>query len=163
MVSHTFHFLAAAFGLIGLLGFSHRQFTVARPFERAGFILAFIGTMLFAGTGMFTAFLWPLIARTAPHMVELSGPFFTPPHPMVVITTLTYSIGHMLFGVALSRAGVIAAWGAVALVLGGAMMLAPPAPLSPLPWIVFSLSGVVFGTGLAALGLAGRADLTSAS
>ena len=163
MVSHTFHFLAATFGLIGLLGLAYRQFTVARPLERAAFTVAFIGTILFAGTGMFTAFLWPIIARNAPHMAELSGPFFTPPHPIVVLTTLTYAIGHMLLGIALARAGAIAGWGAAALVLGGAMMLVPPAPFSPMPWIVFPVGGVVFGIGLAALRLAARDRLTSAA
>jgi hypothetical protein len=163
MVSHTFHFLAAAFGLIGLLGFAQRQFTVAGSLERAGFTLAFIGTIFFAGTGMFTAFLWPVIARGAPHLAELSGPFFTPPHPMIVITSLSYSIGHIVFGVALARAGVIEKWGAAALVLGGAMMLVPPAPLSPLPWIVFPLGGVVFGFGLASLRLAARERVMAAA
>jgi len=136
---------------------------VAGPLERAGFALAFVGTILFAGTGMFTAFLWPVIARDAPHLAELSGPFFTPPHPMIVVTSLSYAIGHMLFGFALARAGAIATWGAASLVLGGAMLLVPPTPLSPLPWIVFPAGGVVFGIGLASLRLAVQPRIMTAA
>lgn len=156
MMAHTFHFLAAGFGLVGLLGFVEREVTSAGRLERTGFVLAFAGTILFAGTGMFTAFLWPVLARNAPHLTELNGPFFSPPHPIIVITTITYSLGHILFGVALARAHRMALWGAVALVVGALLLMIPPPPLGSLPWIVFPAGGVLFGAGLAALGLALR-------
>lgn len=156
MMAHTFHFLAAGFGLVGLLGFVEREVAAAGRFERTGFVIAFAGTILFAGTGMFTAFLWPVLARDAPQLTELNGPFFSPPHPIILITTITYSLGHILFGVALARAGALAVWGAVSLGLGALLLMIPPAPLSPLPWLVFPTGGVLFGIGLAALGLAMR-------
>jgi hypothetical protein len=156
MLAHTFHFLAGGFGLVGLLGFVEREVATAERFERTSFVIAYAGTILFAGTGMFTAFLWPVIARNAPQLTELNGPFFSPPHPLILITTITYSLGHILFGVALARAGAMAVRGAVALGLGALLLMLPPAPLSPLPWLVFPAGGVLFGIGLAALGLAMR-------
>lgn len=157
MLAHTFHFLAGSLGLLGLLGFVEREVKVARTLERVAFVIAFAGSILFAGTGMFTAFFWPVLAREAPQVTELNGPFFSPPHPMILLTTVSYSLGYLLLGVALARAGAMAVWGAVALGLGAVLLMLPPAPLSPLPWPVFPAGGVLFGVGLTALGLALRA------
>lgn len=155
MLAHSFHFLAAAFGLVGLLGFVEREVTSAGRLERTGYAIAFAGTILFAATGLFTASLRPVLARHAPHLTELNGPFFSPPHPIILITTITYSVGHIL-GVALARAQAMAVWGAAALAVGALLLMIPPTPLSPLPWLMFPIAGVVFGLGLAALGLAMR-------
>lgn len=156
IVSHTFHFLAAVFGLFGLLGLVEREARTAGWLERSAFALAFMGTILFAGTGVITAFLWPVIAAEAPHLTELHGPIFTPPHPLLVSTGLLYGVGHALLGAALLRAGVIPRWTGGLLILGAVLLLAPPAPIGPLPWILFPMSGVIFGTGLAGLGLSMR-------
>lgn len=156
MWAHSFHFLAAGFGLVGLLGFVNREVTTAGKLERAGFAIAFAGTILFAGTGMFTAFLWPVLAREAPQLTELNGPLFSEPHPIIVITKITYSIGHILLGIALARARVMALWGSVALGIGALLLMIPPSPLSPLPWLVFPAGGSLFGIGLVAIGLAVR-------
>lgn len=157
MLAHTFHFLAGSLGLLGLLGFVEPEVKAAGTLERVAFVIAFAGTILFAGTGMFTAFFWPVLAREAPQVTELNGPFFSPPHPMILVTTVSYSLGYLLLGVALARAGAMAVWGAVALGLGALLLMLPPAPLSPLPWLVFPTGGVLFGVGLTALGLALRA------
>ncbi len=163
MVAHTFHFLAALFGLLGLLGLVEREVKTARAFERVAFLLAFVGTILFAGSGVFTAFLWPVLARNAPALTELQGPFFSPPHPLILVTTISYSLGYILLGIALVRAHALAQWGAIALVLGAFLLMIPPAPLSPLPWIVFPAGGVLFGIGITALGLAVQSAFRAAA
>jgi hypothetical protein len=162
VVAHTFHFLAGVFGLLGLLGFMEREVNRAGTFERAGFVLAFFGTIMFAGSGIFTAFVWPVLARDAPALTEMHGPFFTPPHPLLLITTLAYSLGYILLGIALVRDRAMPMWGAAALIAGAFLLLIPPAPLGPLPWIVFPVSGVLFGCGVAALGLALQRDFAGA-
>lgn len=156
MVAHTFHFLAALFGLVGLLGLVEREVKMAGSLERVGFAVAFTGTILFAGTGVFTAFLWPVLAREAPQLTELHGPFYSPLHPLILVTAVTYSLGHILLGLALVRAGAIGLWVGGTLVVGAVLLLLPPPPLSPLPWLVFPIGGVAFGVGLAALGFAVR-------
>ena len=156
MLSHTFHFLAALFGLFGLLGLVEREFGSAGPVERWGFIIAFAGTTLFAATGAFTAFAWPILAHNAPALVEANGPFFTPPHPLIVTTAALYSIGHAVLALALAQRRVLPALGATAIVVGGVLLLIPPPPLSPLPWVVFPIGGVMFGAGLAMLGMVVR-------
>ena len=42
------------------------------------------------GTGVITAFVWPIFAEHAPGLTELSGPIFSPPHPVIGITAVLY-------------------------------------------------------------------------
>ena len=158
MASHTFHFLGGFFGSLGLLGLVHRQ-AGAGGLERTGFIVAFIGAVMFTGTGIITAFVWPIMAEHAPVLTELSGPIFTPPHPVIGITALLFSVGFILLWISLARQGLLSKALAGAGVLGALLLIPPPPPLSPVPWIVFPAGGVLFGVGLVALGgLVGRGD-----
>lgn len=154
-ISHTFHFLGGFFGAIGLLGLARRQ-TGAGALERIGFFVAFAGTVLFTGTGLITAFVWPVLATNAPALTELSGPFFSPPHPVIGVTALAFSVGYIMLALALSIAGVISRTAAAALVVGALLLIPPPPPLSPVPWIFFPLGGLLFGIGLVAIGLSVR-------
>ena len=156
IVSHTFHFLGAVLGLTGLMGFVHREVNSAGLMERTGFGIAFAGTILFAATGVFTAFFWPVLATHAPHLVAVDGPFLSPPHPVTVASRVLYSVGHAAFAVALMRERAIGRGGGVALVTGALLLMIPTEPLSMLPWLLFPLGGTLFGIGLAALGIAVR-------
>lgn len=156
MISHTFHFLGGLFGAFGLLSLAPRQVGADR-LERVGFIVAFVGTVMFTGTGIITAFVWPIFAEHAPALTELSGPIFTPPHPVIGATAVAFSAGFILLWIALARQGVLARAVAGPAVLGAVMLVPPPPPLSPVPWIVFPVGGVLFGFGLIGLG---RAVLT---
>ncbi len=155
IVSHTLHFVGGFFGSIGLLGLVGRQPTATR-LERVGFFVAFAGTVMFTGTGIITGFMWPIMATHAPELVELSGPFFTPPHPVIGITALAYSVGYILLSVALARSEVIA-WSAAAMaVIGAVLLIPPPPPLSPVPWVFFPVGGLLLGLGQIAIGMAVR-------
>ncbi len=154
-VSHTFHFVAGFFASIGLLGLAQRQSGAGR-LERVGYLTAFAGTVMFTGTGIVTAFIWPLLANNAPALVELSGPFFSPPHPVIGITALGFSVGYILFGVALANADVIPKGAAAILVIGALFLLPPPPPLSPVPWLLFPVGGLFVGIGFISIGLAIR-------
>ena len=157
MMSHTFHFLGGFFASIGLIALAPRQFRDGSGFERIGFLVALVGSVLFTGTGIVTAFVWPLLATNAPALVELSGPFFSPPHPVIGITAVAFSLGYILLAVALARAGLIHRGVAVATVVGALLLIPPPPPLSPVPWAIFPLGGVLLGMGMVALGVAMRA------
>lgn len=151
MISHTFHFTAGLFASVGLLALAPRQFGQVSNLERVGFLVAFAGSVMFTGTGVITAFVWPILATQAPALVELSGPFFSPPHPIIGITAVTFSLGYILLAAALARAGLISRGIAAVTALGAVLLIPPPPPLSPVPWIVFPTGGVLFGIGLAAL------------
>jgi hypothetical protein len=156
LVSHTFHFLAGFFALVGLAGLAARPRTAATPLGVAAYAAAFLGAALFAATGVFTAFLWPTVARHAPALVEVSGPFFSPPHPLIGISTVLFCGGFLLLAVVLRRAGVLSSAAGAMLAAGALLLVVPPPPITPLPWPLFVAAGVVFGAGLAQLGLALR-------
>ena len=153
LASHTFHFLAGTFSCAALpLLYAARR----ELFDSAGTIaalaVAFLGSALFAGTGLFTAFLWPTLAEHAAPLVRAHGPFFTPPHPLILITGLLLTFGYVLLALLLGRKGMLSGARSALLAVGFLMLLIPPPPLAPVPWAVFALAGVVAGVGLFALG-----------
>ncbi|HEX2076131.1 MAG TPA: hypothetical protein VHG08_00430 [Longimicrobium sp.] len=162
LVSHTCHFLAGFFALLGLAGLAARPGTAATRLGAAAWTAAFTGAALFAATGVFTAFLWPTVAAHAPALVEVSGPFFSPPHPLIGISTVLFCGGFLLLAAALRRAGVLSLPAGATLAAGSLLLLVPPSPISPAPWPLFVAAGVVFGAGLAQLGLALRRRPASA-
>lgn len=160
LVSHTFHFTGGLFASVGLLGL-HGRLGRANRLEGLGFLIAFLGAVLFTGTGVITAFIWPIFAEHAPVLTELSGPIFTPPHPVIGITAVFFSIGFLLLWVALARQGVLAKAVAGAACLGALLLVPPPPPLSPIPWVVFPMGGILFGVGLVSLVPLVRSDSTT--
>ncbi|NNF29683.1 MAG: hypothetical protein HKN73_20840, partial [Gemmatimonadetes bacterium] len=157
-----FHFTGGLFASIGLLAFAPRQFGPVSKLERVGFLVAFVGSVMFTGTGVITAFVWPLLAANAPALVELSGPFFSPPHPIIGITALAFSAGYILLALAFAREGRISRAAATVTVLGAALLIPPPPPLSPVPWVLFPVGGLLLGIGIAALGPVVRAEARQA-
>ena len=149
-VSHTFHFTGGLFVTIGLLGL-HRRLAGAGPLEGVGFMIAFVGAVMFTGTGVITAFVWPIFAQHAPALTELSGPIFSPPHPVIGVTAVLFSAGFLLLWVALARQGALGKSIAGAASIGALLLIPPPPPLSPVPWVILPIGGVLFGLGLFSL------------
>ena len=113
----------------------------------------FTGTALFVGTGMITAFIWPMLAREAPAAVGVDGAVFLPPAVAVfALTALTLVAGYLGFGLASWRIGVLPRWALACWAIGGSLGMVPPEPLGPMPWPGLVLSGLVFGLGAAGLG-----------
>ena len=150
--SHTCHFLGGFFASIGLLGLLGRQFDGAGKLEQAGFFITFVGTLMYTATGVITAFIWPLLADHAPQMTELSGPIFSPPHPVIAITALAFSLGFSLLFIALARAGLLSKISAAIFVAGALLLVPPPPPLSQVPWVIFPIGGLVLGIGVIRIG-----------
>ena len=157
--AHSFHFLGALFSLFGLVGLYARQIEQSGRLGLLGFVLAFVGTAMFVGTGMITAYLWPVIARYAPDFVEADGAMFSEPLARGTIEA-TYAflvVGYVVFSVATMRAGVFPRWNAWLLIVGIVLFSVPVAPVGPVPWIVRVVGALVFGAALVALGYALRA------
>jgi hypothetical protein len=156
-VVHTSHFIAGLLLLFALLGLAAARRELFRSTLGAVTLLvAFTGSALFMAGGVFTAFIWPVLAHHAPHMIAADGPFFSSPDPLLVVTTLTFATGLALLAITLRRAGVISTARAVLLGAGALLLLSAPPPIGPAPWILFALSGVVTGLGLMSVGLALR-------
>ena len=92
---------------IGILGF-------------IGFILTFIGSMLYVGVQFDETFTWPVIAVQAPALLDLQGPMFTNPLFSMIFFLMALILipGIIMFGIATIRAGILPRWGALILIIG---------------------------------------------
>jgi hypothetical protein len=157
--AHTLHFFGALFTLFGLVQLRERWSASLDRLGRAGLLVAFVGTAMFVGTGMITAFVWPVIAHHDPGFVAAKGPMFTDALTARSIEA-TYAcliVGFVLLAIGLGRAGLVSGLDAAALGVGVVMFGAPVEPIGPVPWILRVAGGVVFGAGLVRTGLALRA------
>jgi hypothetical protein len=153
-LAHTFHFIGAAFALVGLPGLFSQQRAALGWFGLTGFALSFLGNAMFLGTGMITAFIWPMLAVDAPTCVEVGGPIFGSPVSVLAfaLTAIILVVGYILFGIATLWAGVLPRLAALMLVVGAILGMLPPHPVGALPWWALVLGGVLYGAALIWLG-----------
>lgn len=153
MIAHALHLIGASFALLGLMGLYVCQ---AERLGRAGlaaFLLAFVGTAFFVGTGLITAFVWPMLATVAPAAVDADGAGFDlPALAAFSLTAVLLLSGYLAFGAVSWRAGRLPRGPLLLWALGGAAGMVPPEPLGPLPWAGLVLAGVLYGIGAAGLG-----------
>jgi hypothetical protein len=110
--------------LLALVGFYVCQAAVAGGFGLLGFLVAFLGTVMFAGAGWSNAFNAPLVARTSPAL--LAG---FPPSPLgeaLLYSAWLFAIGLFLFGLTVLKAGVLPRMGGWLLVVGGILSRVMP-------------------------------------
>ncbi len=134
--------LGAVLMLGGLVGLYAHQSEAAGPLGFAGFLVAFLGTVLMAGAVWTQAFVAPAIAEVAPEFLDgepggLLGLGF-------MVSFGLAGLGWLLFGVASLRARVYPRAATILLIVG-AVLTFVPFPLSPVPlavavaWLGFSL------------------------
>jgi hypothetical protein len=137
--------------LLALVGFYARQAAVAGGLGLVGFLVAFLGTAMFAGTGWSNAFTPPVVARTNPTL--LVG---FPPSPLgeaVLYTAVLFAVGLILFGITVIRAGVLPRTGGWLLVIGGVLSRIMPIVHERFD-IYLPLDSLVTSCGLILLGYA---------
>jgi hypothetical protein len=152
--AHSFHFFGAMFALFGLVGLYVRHWEPLGKLGFVAFVLAFIGTAMFVGTGMITATLWPAIAEDYPPFVAEDGGMFEDPLTAGA-TTATYvflSLGYVLLGVVLWRKRLAPLFACIILAVGILLFSAPVDPVGPAPWIARYAGAVTFGAALAWIG-----------
>ena len=140
------YLISAALLVIGLVGLYISQSQAVGTLGLAGFLLAFLGTVLLAGAFWFELFVTPALAAQAPEL-------FAADLGILGYTSmfLFASVGWVLFGVATLRAGVYPRWAAILLMVGGAIAFLP----LPLRGIIFFVSVAYLGSLL----LTGQARL----
>ena len=152
-IAHSLHFVGATLTLLFLIGVYARQIKYVGHLGFIGFVLAFIGTAMFVGTGMLTAFIWPMVAVHAPEALAADGAMFLPPASQALaLTAIVVTVGYVVFGLATLRAGILPRWATAVWTLGAVLGMGPPQPLGWLPWVGLVLGGVLFGLGGAWLG-----------
>jgi len=111
---------ASAFLLLplGLIGIYSHQLAAAGILGLAGFLVAFLGTVLSAGAAWTLFLIAPKVAPLVPTFVEI---------PWFELAFLLFALGWLLFGVATLRALVFPRAAAV-LVIIGAVLIAVPLP-----------------------------------
>jgi hypothetical protein len=105
--------------LLALVGFYVRQSAAAGGLGLVGFLVAFLGTAMFVGTGWSNAFNPPVVARTNPTLL-----MSFPPSPLgeaTLYSAVLFAVGLLLFGITVIRAGVLPRTGGWLLVTGGVL------------------------------------------
>ena len=153
-VAHTAHFISAICFLFGVVGFYADQRVASGAFGLIAFVVALTGTALFCATGVITAFVWRTISANAPQLVEAHGAFFDPPLPIIFIATVTFSLGIALLGATALRTKTLPRVAAYLLIVGAALVLAPPPPWGPVPYPVIDAGAALFAVGAAWMALA---------
>ena len=154
-LAHTLHFFGALFAIPGLLGIFGYARERLGNLGLAGMLVTLLGTAMFLGTGMITAFIWPMLAQHAPATVEPGGPIFhgTVSPIAFLITAGTNICGYVMLGVALMRGAIFPRLAVVLLTAGAVLGMLPPTPVSPFPWSGLVLGGVLYGVAMVWLGI----------
>ena len=103
--------------LLALTGLYLRQADATGKLGLAGYLLAFLGTLLIAGDWWFESFIAPQIAAVAPEV--MSGAITGSMAVGAAATFGLFAVGWMVFGIATLRAKVFPQPAATLLILGG--------------------------------------------
>ena len=146
--AHTFHALGAVLVLLGLPGlYVYGRHRTGR-LGLAGYLVAFIGTALFADMGLITAYVFPL----DPALADPNGPAKDSPFVAVLLLqTLAMIAGFALLAIAGLRAGVLPSWIGLPLLLGAVLFNVPAVAV---PYAIPLVGGVLFGAALGGWGYA---------
>ena len=152
--AHSLHFVGALLTLLGLPGLYARQMRQTGVLGLVGTVLAVMGTAMFVGTGMITAFVWPVIAQTTPGFVAADGPMFR--DPLTTFATdapyVSMVLGYALFAIASIRGRTLPTETAVVLVIGIVLFSSPVQPVGPLPFLLRVVGALLFGGVLILIG-----------
>jgi hypothetical protein len=113
--AHLLGWVSVTLMHLGLIGLYARQAEKAGWLGLAGFVLAFVGGAFAGGVQYVAATVIPLIAAQAPALFDqaTTPPFFAPP-----LIVLGFVLGHILFGLATMRAGVLPRWSGLMVSIG---------------------------------------------
>ena len=150
VAAHFVYTLASLLVLLGLPGLylSHRA-RMGR-LGLIGFLTAFAGTYLIAVTGNF-GFFAPVLAKEAPAVLDAIAQYW----PVAVINGLaaiTFIIGYILFGIAMTKTATLPRWSGVLVAVGAPAHLVAAGIsvlVSTAAWPVAVLGSVSLGAGLA--------------
>lgn len=113
--AHLLGLTSVMFLHLGLVGLYARQVEKAGWLGLIGFVLAFIGGTFAAAIQYLTSTTIPLVAAQAPALFDqaMTPPVFAPP-----LFVLGFVLGHVLFGLASVRAGILPRWSGILVMVG---------------------------------------------
>ena len=141
----TASFLLAALLLsFGLVGLYASQAESAGYLGILGFLMAFVGTVMFAGFFWAQEFFAPVVAEAAPGLLDNIPRWL---YFGSVLTFSLFALGWLLFGVGTYKARIYPRWAALLLMIGAVLIIFP----LPVPSAVFDVAvawlGLVLLTG----------------
>jgi hypothetical protein len=109
--------LATYFLLLALTGLYWVQAKVVGGLGLAGYLIAFLGTMMVAGDWWYETFVVPLLLDRVPEILE-------EPQPGLVlfgafVTSAAFAVGWLIFGLSSYRAGIFPRGASILMMLGG--------------------------------------------
>jgi hypothetical protein len=150
VAAHVLFSLSSLLVLLGLPGLYGTQSVRMGWLGLAGFLLAFMGTMLVAVSGNF-GFLAPVLAAESPATIDAINLYL----PVMALNGVAFGgfvVGFILFGIAMAKtaafprtSGLLVAVGAPSQVLAFALAQT----VSPALWTVAILGSLALGAGLA--------------
>jgi hypothetical protein len=118
---NLFGVTGAIAGLFGLVGIFVSLGDHASALSLFGFVLAFLGTVLILGTLLWDTVIWPILANHDPKMLDFQGPIYSSKTflPFFITAGLLYSVGYLLFGLAIANSAAFPAGTGWLLAAGG--------------------------------------------
>ena len=151
-ILHLTGVLSVILALLGLVGLYAIHVDKGGYLGFAGFLLAFAGTTLRGAVAFFDGFMVPILAAHVPELLpDLRGAFPWPAIAVFPLTSATFILGFLLFGIMLLRVDLLPHPGAILIMLGAPLL--GLGPLS-LPLIVPQAGSLLFGAGQIWLGAA---------
>jgi hypothetical protein len=145
--------LILLFNLFALTGFYAQNREKGGYLAFFGFLLAFIGTSLFVGAGIFQAFVAPVLAKAenTRSLLEQSGPLLNGPLGAIFASTgMIFALGYILMAVSMLRTKVFTTLGAVLLFSAPILGLSPlmPLPVRIVGCLAYGAAHIILGRQL---------------
>lgn len=105
---------------ISLLGIYAKQVGKIGKLGLVGFLMTYVGGMLYAGIQFEETFTWPILARHAPELININGPMFSDPafSFAYMFMALLFIPGFIMFGIASIRTRIFPKWAVLLLIVG---------------------------------------------
>jgi hypothetical protein len=132
--------------LVGLLGIFFKQFNDLTELGMLGFLITFVGQVLYNAGIYYETFIWPVLAESDPNLINLSnGPIYTNPvfSIMLLLAGILYVVGFLIFGYSMYKNQSFPKW-AILLLLLGVVMFIP----GFFPYLIRTLGIIAYAIGL---------------
>ncbi|MHA2423294.1 MAG: hypothetical protein ACXAEF_00770 [Candidatus Thorarchaeota archaeon] len=132
--------------LVGVLGIFFKQFDDISEVGILGFLITFVGQVLYNAGIYYETFIWPVLAASDPTLIDLStGPIYSNPvfFIMLILAGSLYAFGFLIFGYSTYKTNSFPKWGILLLVIG--VVLFTPGFF---PYLIRTMGIVVYAIGL---------------
>jgi hypothetical protein len=132
--------------LIGILGIFFKQSKDLTEVGMFGFLITFVGQVLYNAGIYYETFIWPVLAESDPNLIDVSdGPIYSDPvfFMMLLLAGSIYVVGFLIFGYSTYKTNSFPKWAVLLLVIG--VLLFIPGFF---PYLIRSAGIIVYTIGL---------------